>query len=160
MQSAQGPQYVLQPSLKREFVPQIFLMIFLGILLFLGFLFNVNLLDLELPQYFTYLIAGLIAGVILINLVLVYRNILKESYMFYPDKIEYSGKKPKRILFFQITGISFKKNLIDKVFNTAAIVLEPDFEIKNIESSEQVYLYVQKLIQYYKANKAPINLYK
>lgn len=146
------PQYVLQPKSNRELIPQIFLMIFLGLLLFLGFIFNVKLLSLGLPSYFIYLVAGLITGVILINLMLIYKNILKKSYLFYPDRIEYVGKKPKRISFSQIIGISFKKNSMDRIFNTATIVLEPDFEIKDIENSEQVYFYIQRLVQYYKAN--------
>ena len=60
------------------------------------------------------------------------------------------GKKTKTIYFSQIASINMDTDVFDKLFNTGKIVLEPGFLIKSIKDTNQMYIYIQRLIQYAK----------
>ncbi len=141
------PQYVLKPNLKRLFIPQIFKLIALGALLYLGVYVNIEVFEIGLSKNIFYMIYAAITLIITSDLILIYLKYSKQAYDFYSDRVEIKGKRPETIYFSQILNISFKRNFLDKIFNTGTIILG-DSEIISVENSNRVYFYIQKLVDY------------
>jgi len=76
-----------------------------------------------------------------------YVELLHHHFLFYKDKIVVTGKNYKTLLTKDIASISSKRNLLDKLFDTHTIVLEPLLKIKHIGRNNEKYFNIQKLIK-------------
>jgi len=146
------PQYTLKPNIKRVLVPNFFVLLFLGLFFYFALWLNFTLLNKELPDNINLLIVAILALLLVLQAVLSYMKFSKARYLFFADRIQYVTNKTKVIYFNQVRGISFKRNFIDKLFNCGTIRIEPGFEIKYVPNSNQIYVYIQQLIQSYKYN--------
>ena len=87
----------------------------------------------------------LIAIIIMfIGAVLIIAKTSKNKYLFYLNKIEF---KSRQIPFVNIKNVYLQKNFLDKIFNTGTIILYPDFKIEKISNVNQIFYYIQKLVQ-------------
>lgn len=65
-------------------------------------------------------------------------------YHMFRNKIIHKGREK---LYNEITNFSFKRGLLDKIFGTCILVLEPGFEVKHINDDNQLVFNVQKLVE-------------
>ena len=141
------PQYILKPVLRRLFIPQ-----FLGsIAIFVAFYFalwlNLTLMEIELTTNINILAVSILFALFAVEMISKYMHAKADKYMFYLDKVVFEGRKTKEMYFVNVRNISFKQDILDKIFNTGTITLLPDFNIKSVPHSNQIYFYIQKLIQ-------------
>ncbi len=86
--------------------------------------------------------------------VLIYSKNARLTYYFFEDKVTEQNKGAKSILYHAIENIIVKRNLADKLFDTATIILEPGLEIKGFQFSikfinnySQLYNWIGKLVE-------------
>lgn len=141
------PQYVLKPNLKRLFIPQIFKLAALGAMLYLGVYVNIVLLGIDVSKSAFHIIDAAVALVVAADLAMIYMRYLKCAYYFYSSRVEVIDKKTNVVYFSSAPALSFKRNFLDRVFNTGTILVG-NVELKSVENSNQVYFYIQKLMEY------------
>ena len=141
------PQYILKPNLKRLFIPQIFKLVALGVFLYLGLYMNIVLLGIEVSKNTFYVVDAVVVLVVIADLIMLYLRYLRSEYDFYSDRIEIRDKKEKVVYFSMISNLSFRRDFLDRMFNTCTILVG-DAEIKSVENSNQIYFYIQKLVSY------------
>jgi hypothetical protein len=149
------PQYILKPVLRRLFIPQ-----FLGaILIFVVFYFalrlNLGLMEIELTMSINILAISVLFVLFAVDMISKYMHAKADKYLFYLDKVVFEGRKTKEMYFSNVQNISFKQDVLDKMFNTGTITLVPDFKIKSVPHSNQIYFYIQKLIQSSRSYQQP-----
>ena len=141
------PLYTIKQSVLRILIPKALKLLGLAIMLYLGVLLNLYMMKKSIPSYINYLIIAVIFILVLIEALLTHNKILKNKYYFFPGRIELRGKEPKTLDFRYITSVSISQNLLDKILRTGTINIEPDFKIGPISNCNQVYAYLQKLVQ-------------
>lgn len=136
-------------SLKRILFPRALALMFLGGFFYFGIYLNLKILNISVPsEYHVYILGGI--GVLLVlQGVLNYLKFTSYRYLFYKDRMIFQGKKDVVILYGEIQNLVFKRDFLDNLFNTGSIDLIPKHKMKYIENTNQVYFYVQKLIQYH-----------
>ena len=141
------PQYELKQNVKRIIVPQFLKTLVLLAVLYFAVRLNLHLMELEMPASINFLVIIILILLLVLQLFFTFRKTSKASYKFYPDRIEFPGKKPLTVFLINITNVTLKKDVFDKMFNTGTIVLEPGMKIKGVGNFDQVYTYVQKLVE-------------
>lgn len=147
----ENPQYTARTDIRRLLIAQFLKVVGLCVLFYTGIVINLKLLDIEVSSLLNILIVVIVIGLLAAQLVLTYSNSLKRQYLFYTDRIEYAGKKPKTIYFKDVTDISSKRDFLDKVIGTGTIVLEPGFKISSIDKADQTMYYAEKLVENYRS---------
>ena len=140
------PQYTLSQDLKRVLVPKILQLIGLGAVFYLAIWLNLFLLDVESSIKLYVAIGAVVVLVIAVVLesILLAQKVNKNKYLFYSNRLVFKGKE---VPYVNIKHVSFRQNFVDKMFTTGTIVLHPDFKIEKIPNLNQVYFYIQKLVQ-------------
>jgi len=140
------PLYILPQLKKRAVIPQVFSLISLSLIFYLGILINLALLDTtkrqeELAKLFSII---LIIGLSVFGLII---SVLraKKKYVFYKNRITF-GKK--QIFYDQIVNTAPGRNFKDKIFKTYNIKLNESFIIKHIPTNINITDYIKKLITY------------
>jgi len=144
------PQYVLKPNSARTLFPEFIRMFLLSLVFYVGLKLNFIVLGVKVPFYVDIIALVALALLSIMQVILTKINQTKLQYNFYANRIEAVGFKPKTILFADVKNILLKRSVFDNMFSTGKVVLEPDFEISNIPNANQVYAYVQKLVQNYR----------
>lgn len=148
------PLYSTGLSLKRILIPKSLTLLFLGGFLYAGVALNLIILNIQIPaEWHLYIVLG-IAVLIVLQGLLNYLTFSNFRYHFYYDKIIFVGKKEIVISYSQIQGLSADQDQFDKFFNTGSIFLSPVHKIMAIENTNQLYFYLQKLLESYKQNYA------
>lgn len=148
------PLYSTGLSLKRILIPKSLTLIFLGSFFYIGIFLNLSLLNIQIPaEWHLYIILG-IAVLVVLQGILNYMTFSSFRYHFYYDKIIFIGKKEVIISYSQIQGISVSQDQFDSFFNTGSIFLSPVHKMMAIENTNQIYFYMQKLLDSYKQNYA------
>ena len=96
---------------------------------------------------FPQLLAVIFIPIVILKSILDYFELLHHHYIFYEDKIVVTGKEPKEFPIEKVTSIVSKRNILDKMFGTHTIVLDPVLKIKHIESDNEIYFKIQKVIK-------------
>ena len=140
------PQYALKQDLKRVLIPKIFQLVGLAVLFYFAVWLNLFLLEVEdsIKLYVTIGAIIILVIAVVLEIILVIQKIDKNKYLFYAARVEYKGKA---MPYVNVNNVSFRQDFIDKIFNTGTIVLYPDFLIEKIPNLNEVYFYVQKLVQ-------------
>ena len=144
--NGEQPQYALSQDLKRVLIPKILQLIGLGAVFYFAIWLNLVLLDVEdnIKLYVTIgAVIVLIIAVILESILLV-QKVNKNKYLFYSARV---GYKEREMSYVNVTNVSFRQNFLDKIFHTGTIVLNPGFLIEKVPNLNEVYFYIQKLIQ-------------
>ncbi len=144
--NGEQPQYALSQDLKRVIVPKILQLIGLGAVFYFAIWLNLVLLDVEssIKLYVTIGAAVILVIAVVLEIILMAQKVNKNKYLFYSNRLAFKGKE---VPYVNITNVSFRQNFIDKMFTTGTIVLYPDFKLEKIPNLNQVYFYVQKLVQ-------------
>ncbi|MBR9691088.1 hypothetical protein GOV08_05385 [Candidatus Woesearchaeota archaeon] len=149
------PQYTLYLSIPRILIPKSLTLIFLGGFLYFGVWLNLLILNYIIPaDYHLYIILGIIVLVVM-QAILNYIKFSNYKYYFYKDRLIFEGKKQLTIMLNQVQNLAFSKDVIDKIFNTGIIILAPVHKIKYVKNTNQVYFYLQKLVQYAQGSIPP-----
>ena len=145
------PQYTTKPSVTRMIVPEFLKMFSLSMLFYFGIKLNFYFLSIQAKSYWDVIIIAALALLSLVQVMISNSKTTAETYNFYSNRIErIGGKKPMQILFADVKNLTTAKNLFDNLFGTSKITLEPNFEMKFIKNANQIYFYIQKLIQSYR----------
>ena len=144
--NGEKPQYALSQDLKRVLIPKVLQLVGLGLVFYFAIWLNLVLLDVEdnIKLYVTIGAVVVLVIAVVLEAVLLIQRVHKNKYLFYSARVRYKGKE---MSYVNIANVSFRQNFIDKIFNTGTIVLQPDFLIEKIPNLNEVYFYVQKLIQ-------------
>ena len=140
-------QYTIKPNIVRIVAAKILYLLLLGILMYFAVWLNLYLLQITVPPGINLLIIMIILAILLLQIAITYIKFSKTKYFFFPDRIEYKGKKPKIFYFASTQRIYIKRGIADKILKTGNIIIEPDFQIKFVSNVKQVYTYTQALIQ-------------
>ena len=141
------PLYSTKPSIVRVLIPKIFKLIGLAVLLYTGVWLNLFFMKIKIPSYINYLIIAIIFVLVLIEALFTYMQTLKDKYYFFAGRVEFRGKLAKTLDFRYVTNMSVSKDLVDKVLGTGTIVVQPDFRVENVSNCDQVFSYLQQLVQ-------------
>jgi hypothetical protein len=144
--NGEQPQYALKQDLKRVLIPKIFQLVGLAVVFYFAIWLNLFLLGVE-DSTKLYVIIGaaiLLVIAVIVEIILVIRKINKNKYLFYPARVEFRGKA---MTYVNVTNVSFRQNFLDKMFNTGTIVLRPGFLIEKVPNLNEVYFYIQKVVQ-------------
>jgi len=140
------PQYMLKQDLKRVIIPKIFLLIGLAAVFYFAIWLNLFLLEVEdSTKLYVAIGAGIILVIaVILEIILFVQKINNNQYLFYSRKVKYKGKE---IPFVNVDHVSFRQSFLDKIFMTGTIVLHPGFLIEKVPNLNEVYFYIQKLVQ-------------
>jgi hypothetical protein len=140
------PRYALKQDLKRVLIPKVLQLIGLGIGFYFAIWLNLFLLEAEdaIRLYVTIGVIIVIVIAVVLEIVLLIQKVDKNKYLFYSSKVSFKGKE---MPYVNVDHISFRQNFFDKLFNTGTIVLHPGYMIEKIPNLNQVYFYIQKLVQ-------------
>ncbi|MBS3169431.1 hypothetical protein J4210_03015 [Candidatus Woesearchaeota archaeon] len=140
------PLYILPKQKGRAIIPKTVLLLFLGVIFYLGVLLNLSLLDLSAEQE---TIANLIASIVIIILVGIgaIRTIrqAKSLYYFYQDQIV---SQQKSIAYPVITSIKREEKMADKLFKTYSLILNDQFKLKYLSQQVNIQEYIEKMQAY------------
>jgi hypothetical protein len=125
----------------------VFKLVGLAVLLYVGVWLNLFFMEVNIPSYINYLIIAIIFVLVLVESLLTYLQTLKDKYYFFAGRLEFRGKLVKTLDFRYVTGISVSKNFVDKVLGTGTIIVQPDFVIRSVSNCDQVFAYLQQLVQ-------------
>ncbi len=132
-------------------VPEFLKMFSLSMLFYFGIKINFYFLEIQAPGYVDIIIIGALAVLSLVQVLISNSKTTAETYNFYSNRIErVGGRKPMQLLFADVKNMTIAKNIFDSIFGTAKITLEPNFDMRFMKNSNQVYFYIQKLIQNYR----------
>ncbi len=124
------------------------MLIFLGGFLYFGVWLNLIILNIYIPaEVHFYILLG-IAVLVCIQGILNYMKYSSYRYLFYKDRMIFQGKNNLTILYSEIKTLDFKKNALDYIFNTGIINIYPKHQMNYVENTNQIYFYMQKLIDY------------
>lgn len=134
-------------SLRRILIPKSLTLIFLGGFLYFGVWLNLLILNVvNFPlEWHLYIIMGIFILLIL-QAALNYIRFSNYKYVFFRDRLIFYGKKELIIPYSQIQDINYKREPWDFIFNTGNIILTPVHTIKYIYNTNQLYFYIQKLV--------------
>ncbi|MBI4983067.1 hypothetical protein HZC32_00270 [Candidatus Woesearchaeota archaeon] len=130
-------------------IPKIISIVVLGIIFYLGVLLNVYLLELNAAEETIVKVSSLalLILIIMLGVYLAYHQ-ANQPYNFYKDRIE-AGRKAL-IHYTDITGVSKKQNILDKIFRTYNLDLGNKNFLRNLPEEIQIENYLQQLRAYSK----------
>jgi hypothetical protein len=135
-------------------IPWILKLLGLSVLFYAGIYFNVKYaLKTEIPSYVNLLIFVFLIVLIGAQAFIYHIKFGKYKFMFFTNRIEFAGKKPKTFLFSDFQSAELKQGLFDKMFNTGSIRLSKTFDIGPISNVSQIKSYLEQLVQYYRASQ-------
>lgn len=141
------PLYSTKPSIVRVLVPKVLKLLGLAVLLYAGVWLNLWVMKKNIPSSINYLIIAFIILLVLVEVLLTYLQTSKHKYYFFADRLEFRGKVAKNLDFRYVTNIFVSKNFVDKFLGTGTIIIEPDFRIENVSNCDQVFVYLQQLVE-------------
>ena len=138
------PLYIAYKDVKRVLFPKFLLLVGLGVLFYLGVLLNLYLLRVRDKTMICVLSIVVIVLLIGIQMFMIFKRIKTNSYAIYSNRIEFGNKS---VYYGNVRNLYYKRNFIDKLFDTGTIFLYPYLKIEKIKNSVNVYAYMKKLIQ-------------
>ena len=139
-------QYILRPSSFRAMAPEFLKVFGLMLVLYFALLLNLYLLRTKLAIIWHIIIFIIFIGLSYLEAHL--KNKKHPTYSFYTDKV---SDGTNEILYNQ-ANIEIEKNFLDKILRTETISLSANFKMKNIKANQQIYNYIQNLINYARGN--------
>lgn len=119
----ENPQYSIGTDVRRLLLVQFLKVIGLCILFYIGIVINLKLFNIEISSTLNILIIAIVLGLLIAQLAITYAKSLKPQYFFYADRIEFAGKNPKVIYFRDVSNVSSKRDLLDKLIGTGTIII-------------------------------------
>jgi hypothetical protein len=141
------PLYSTKPNIIRVLVPKVFKLIGLAVLLYAGVWLNLLVMKKQIPSSINYLVIAIIFVLVLIESLLTYLQTSKNKYYFFAGRVEFRGKLAKTLDFRYVTNMFVSKNFVDKILGTGTILVQPDFVIGSVSNCDQVFAYLQQLVQ-------------
>ena len=144
------PRLTLKPSILRFVFPRALGLLVLCSIFYILLLVNLYFIFKEIEILYYYIALIFIILLYLFGVVIEYIKANNWSYLFFNDRVEFHTKHNHRqdfILYNEVTEITMKQNIFDKIFNTATFILKPSFEVRFIKYSNNTYFYVQKLVE-------------
>jgi hypothetical protein len=144
------PRLKLKPNVWRFVVPRALLLV--GLCGLFNALLMINLYLLFGEVELAYLVYSVVILVLLSTLGIIVEWVRANnwSYLFFNDRVEFHKKhnvKHKDTLYNEVVKVGIERNLFDRWFNTATYVLKPRLKIRFINYTNNMYFYVQKLVQ-------------
>jgi len=115
-------------------------------LFYLGIQLNLYLLEVPISTFTAVLIISALFILFVFESIMTYSKADRLTYYFHDDKLTVQNKELRSIDYLDVQNTSIKQNLVDKVFNTGTIILAPDFSIKFINNSSQLYNWINQLV--------------
>ena len=144
------PQYTLKPNVNCMLVPWIFKLLGLSVLFYGGIYLNVRFaLRTEIPPLVNILIFAFLIVLIVTQIIIYHVRFGRYKYLFFTNRIEYQGKKPKTFLFGDFQEAVLKQGVFDRMFGTGRIRLSKDFVIGPVSNVVQIKNYIEQLVKYY-----------
>ncbi len=144
------PKYKTKPKPERFLITHVFLLVFLGCLLYLGIYINYWLLQSGVPVLLNWIYVVSIVLILIMDAILCFVKYANYEYVFYTDKLRINANKQKIIYFADIKKYSFEENFLDKKLKTGSIILilrdNKMIKVKNVVNANQIYFYLQKAI--------------
>lgn len=147
-------QYSVKPSIASILLPQFFKLIALCAVFYGGVWVNFFLLGKKLPLWINILVIFLLIALLGGQLFITKRRAGDFRYEFFPNRIEFYGKKLQSILYSEIQQIEVKQSFFDLLTGTGSVVLSKDFKISNISNYEEVKDYIQRLVKNFGAYRS------
>lgn len=144
------PPYTIRPNVKKILLTKLLLLTGLSVLLYIGARMNLALLKIELTQKLHFIIIACIAIIAILDILLHIIKATKTTYLVFADKVEITDKKHSMLQLRDVQTIVVNRGIIDTWLGTCTIQLAPHFFIKDIPNSNQIYIYLQELIEYAK----------
>ena len=141
-------QYTLKPSLKRVIWPHFIKVLFIYALFFIAIILNLRLLNFSISYLYYGIIILFVIILLVADIILTSAKTKKIVYEFYLDSIKLIEKKETVIPIAEIQSVDVKRNIFDKIFRTATIVIQHEFKIKHIDDYDQIVSYVNQLRDY------------
>ena len=143
-----GPRYVIRASEVRVLIPEVVKISFLCAVLYAGVWVNAFLLGWEIPLPVNLLILAVILVLLALELIIQYVRTKKTRMEIYLDRaIIYVRQHSETVLWAQAQPAELKRNIIDKMFSTATIVLD-GVDIHYIRHPEQMQKFIEQYRQY------------
>lgn len=156
-------QYKVKPKLLRVIIPKAFLLIMLGILLYIGIWINFYLIPKEMPTFINIVLIIFVILLLIMDFILSYIHYSVYEYRFYDQHIEldFGRKEGESIEYSKIKNIDYKRNLWDNIFDTGNLVLnikdeygyKTNINVPFIEHSKNYYMYLKKVIDLNRTEK-------
>ena len=147
------PRFKVSPVPLRYLIPRIALLIFLGLMLYLGIYVNYYLLSESIPILTNWLFMACIGILLILQIILSYVRHGQYYYTFYEKHLEISETKRNSISYDSISDISLHENLLDRWFKTSTILMILDdaskakkIKICNVTMGNQIYFFLQKMM--------------
>jgi len=141
------PQYSVSPSVGAVAVMQIAQLVLLCGFFYAGIIVNLSFLKMALPLWANLLAIVLLVFLSAVQIVITISKAKKYRYDFYPNRIEFYGKRLQSILYSEIGAVKTRRDFADLLAGTAMIVLSKKFKIKNIKNCRQIQEYINNLVQ-------------
>ena len=140
-------KYSVKPNLSRVLVPQTIGLFAIGGVFYALLTFNLSLAFGGVSAITNYMI---VIGLLVLLITETIVNYVKNNnikYDFLNNSLIFNSYgKRESMLYNEMAGISFERNLLDKLFRTVTIVISPEFKIKFINDENKVHFNIQKLI--------------
>jgi len=140
------PLYSVQPDMLRASVPRIVLIVTLGALFYLGISLNFMFLNRDFETIYILLTIVVILVLAVFGVLEVLSLAKTRVYEFYEDRIIIKDTGQKVVMLRQIENVKMEKSVFDNLFSTFTLKLRPVSKIENVPASDQLYLYVTKLV--------------
>jgi len=144
------PRITLKPNIARFIVPRALLLTGMCIIFYILLIVNLFLVFEKVELIYAIYSAIFLCIIIILGIIVEYVRANNWSYHFFNDKVEFHkkyGQKHKDILYNEITRVDIERNYFDRLFNTATYVLRPGMKIRFINYTNNMYFYVQKLVE-------------
>lgn len=140
-------------------MPKIILLIFLGILFYIGIWVNFYLLDKKIPVYINIMLVILVILLLIMDFILSYIKYSTYEYRFYNNiiEIDLNRKDTRTVEYKNIKNVNYEKNLWDKILNTGSLTINlknnKKQKISFIDHSKNYYMYLKKIIELNKTER-------
>lgn len=144
------PRLTIKPNITRFVFPRALSLLVLCSMFYVLLVINLKFLFKDVEQIYFYLSLIFILIIWVAGVSIEYIKAYNWQYHFFDDRVEFRTTithAEEFILYNEITEVALKQNIFDRLFNTATIILKPSFEIKFIKYTNNIYFYVQKLVE-------------
>lgn len=153
--SEQNIQFSVKPIVTRAVLPHALLLLFLGVLLFVGLVLNMKLLNIELSALYTVIICFVIITLLSVQVILKTKKVAGIRYDFYVDRIVIIDSKTQKVqryvMYVQIPSAVVKSTFFDRFFDTSSLKLNDSTVVEYIKNAENIGEYIKKMISYYRS---------
>jgi uncharacterized membrane protein YdbT with pleckstrin-like domain len=132
----------------RAIIPTVLGTTLLAFVFYAGIVINISLLGVSIPGEINILIFAVLALLVIMQSLLTYVQTAHLRYYVYKNRIQTIGKKEGYVMFNSIQDMRMTKNILDDIFGTCSIKIQPDFVMKGLQTPDQTYAYLKQMMDY------------